>query len=145
MEQLERPSEEDWDERRLWFAEQQAEASAGGAGRLSEQGAALMIELESCFCAGAWVASILLAAAVVDAQTLYAGFPSDSLSEERAWLRGLRNGLLHEDRSNPALTVESHWSEREEWRRKAKRAVRIALASTYGPRAPRRRAGREGA
>jgi len=140
MEQLERPSEEDWDERRLWFEEEQARASAGGAGRFSEQGSALMVELQCCFCAGGWVASVLLAAAVVDAQALYAGFPADSLSEERSWLRQLRNGLLHENRSKPTLTLEDHWTERELWRRHAKRAVRVAFASVYGPGAPRRRA-----
>ena len=138
MEQLEYPREEDWEERRLWFEEQQQQASKQGAGKLSEQGAALAIEMQCCYCAGAWVATLLLAAAIVDAQNLYAGFPADSLSDERAWLRGLRNGLLHEDRSKPALTVEDHWTAREEWRRHAKRAVRIALATVYGPRAAAR-------
>jgi hypothetical protein len=127
MEHLDRPSEEDWDERRLWFEEEQARATAGGVGRLSEQGAALMVELQCCFCAGAWVASVLLAAAVVDAQALYSGFPADELTE---------------DRSKPALTVEDHWTQRDLWRRHAKRAVRVAFASVHGTASPRRRAGR---
>ena len=138
MEQLDPPSEQDWDDRRLWFEEEQAQAAEGGVGRLSEQGAAMMVELQCCYCAGAWVASVLLAAAVVDAQSLYAGFPADSLSEERAWLRGLRNGLLHENRTNPTLTVEDHWTKREDWRRNARRAIRIALATVYAPSTPRR-------
>ena len=142
MEHLDRPSEEDWDERRLWFEEEQARATSGGVGRLSEQGAALMVELQCCFCAGAWVASVLLAAAVVDAQSLYSGFPADELTEERSWLRQLRNGLLHENRSKPALTVEDHWTQRDLWRRHAKRAVRVAFASVHGTASPRQRAGR---
>ncbi len=138
MEQLDPPGEQDWDERRLWFEEEQARAAEGGAGRLSEQGAAMMVELQCCYCAGAWVASVLLAAAVVDAQSLYAGFPADSMSDERAWLRGLRNGLLHENRTNPTLTVEDQWTKREDWRRHARRAIRIALATVYAPRARQR-------
>jgi hypothetical protein len=132
MEQLEHPSEEVWEERRLWFEGEQQRAASGGLAKVSEQAAALLIELQCVYCAGAWAASLLLAAAIVDAQSLYAGFPSDSLSEERAWLRNLRNGLLHENRSKPILTIEDHWTKRDDWRRDAKRAVRLALASVYG-------------
>ncbi|WP_455372285.1 hypothetical protein [Limibacillus halophilus] len=132
MEQLEHPREEDWEERRLWFEGEQQRAASGGLSKVSEQAAALLIELQCVYCAGAWAASVLLAAAIVDAQSLYAGFPSDSLSEERNWLRGLRNGLLHEYRSAPALTIEDHWTKRDAWRRDAKRAVRLALANVYG-------------
>lgn len=132
MEQLDHPSEEVWEERRLWFEGEQQRAASGGLVKVSEQSAALLIELQCVFSAGAWAASVLLAAAIVDAQSLYAGFPADSLSEERAWLRGLRNGLLHETRSQPALTIEDHWTKRDAWRRDAKRAVRLAFASVYG-------------
>ena len=132
MEHLERPDELEWDERRLWFEEREAGFASGGAGDLSEQACALMIDLQAAYCAGAWSAVVILAAAIVDAQSLYSGFRGDGLSEERAWLRNLRNRLLHEDRSDPVLTIEDQWTKRDEWQRKAKRAIEVALRVVYG-------------
>src|SRR5690606_18198485 len=76
IELVERPDETTWDERRLWLAQEEERAARGGAaGRLSEQATALMVDLQRCYCAGAWAAAVVLAGAIVDAQTLYAGFP----------------------------------------------------------------------
>src|SRR3546814_1220059 len=68
MEQLERPAEEVWDERRLWFEEQEAQHARHGAQAPSEQACALMIDLQAVFCAGAWAAVVILACAVTEAQ-----------------------------------------------------------------------------
>lgn len=132
IELVERPGETVWDERRLWLAQEEEQAARAGAqARLSEQATALMVELQRCYCAGAWAAAVILAGAIVDAQTLYAGFPQDRAREERAWLRGLRNALMHEDRGRPALTLEDLWLRGPEWQREARRAVRLALAALY--------------
>ena len=145
MEHLDRPEEILWDERRLWFEELEAQRSRGGAEALSEQACALMIDLQAAFCAGAWTAVIVLAAAIVDAQSFHAGFPSDARTTERSWLRGLRNALLHEDRKNPAITVEDQWTRRGDWERAARRAVTLAFDTLYpgrpGARGSGRRAG----
>jgi len=132
IELVERPDETDWDERRHWLAQAEAAAAKAGAqARLSEQATALMVDLQRCYCAGAWAATVILAGAIVDAQTLHAGFPADDLSDERAWLRGLRNRLMHEDRQRPALTLEDQWLKGPEWQRDARRAARLALAALY--------------
>ena len=131
IELLEYPPESEWDERRLWLAAEEERLAAGGAGSLSEQATALVAEMQRCYCAGAWVATVVLAGAVVDAQTLHAGFPDDDLREERGWLRGLRNRLMHENRMDPAVTLEDHWLKGREWQKSARRAVRLALASLY--------------
>lgn len=131
MQQLEHPSEETWEERRLWFEEHRQAAASQGVGRLSEQAEGLVIEMQTTFCAGAWAATVLLAAAVVDAQEFYRGFPGDSPADDRSWLRGLRNSLLHENRSQPAFTIEDHWTRREEWGRHARRATRLAFKVLY--------------
>lgn len=131
IELLDYPPQELWDERRLWLAAEEERLAGEGAGPLSEQATALAVEMQRCYCAGAWVAAVVLAGAIVDAQTLYAGFPADELSEERSWLRGLRNRLMHENRSEPALTLEDLWLQGKEWQRAARRAVRLALASLY--------------
>ena len=133
MEHLDPPSETDWDERRLWFEGREAARGEDGVGELSEQACALMIDLQAAFCAGAWTAVIVLAAAIVDAQSFHAGFPRDGLAEERKWLRGLRNDLLHEDRSQPAITLEDQWTGRKDWEKRAKRAVEVAFAVLYAP------------
>ncbi|MCG8358183.1 MAG: hypothetical protein MI920_21675 [Kiloniellales bacterium] len=139
MEQLERPAEIDWDERRLWFEEQEATRGEAGVGQLSEQACALMIDLQAAFCAGAWTAVIVLAAAIVDAQSFHSGFPNDGLAEERSWLRGLRNALLHENRKDPVITVEDQWTRRGDWERAARRAVETAFDVLY-PAAAKARA-----
>lgn len=132
MEHLERPDELTWDERRLWFEELEARHGRAGARGVSEQACALMIDLQAAFCAGAWAAVVILAAAIVDAQAYYAGFPPDGMEAERAWLRGLRNRLVHEDRRDPVITVEDQWLARPDWERQARRAVEIAFRALYG-------------
>ncbi len=138
MEHLDRPDEITWDERRLWFEEREDAYARGGAGTLSEQACALMVELQAVFSAGAWASVVILAAVIVDAQFREArGGPERPAPEERRWLRRLRNALVHEDPAGPALTLEDHWTRRGEWERHARRAVEAALAALY-PSPPRK-------
>ena len=135
MEHLDPPDAVVWDERRLWFEEREAARGRAGAPAPSEQACALMIDLQAAFCAGAWTAAILLAAAIVDAQAppgagRRAEVPGLARKELR-WLRGLRNRLVHEDPGNPVITVEDHWLNRDTWERAARRAVGAALAALY--------------
>jgi hypothetical protein len=132
MEQLERPSEEIWDERRLWFEELQAEHARAGAAAPSEQACALMIDLQTVFCAGAWAATVILACAVTEAQggSRRESLPGVADSDYR-WLRALRNRLSHENRNNPELTVEDQWLRRDLWEERARRAVAITFAALY--------------
>lgn len=131
MELVERPSETLWDQRRDWLAEREARYAEGGAGRLSEQAAALAVDLERVFCAGAWAACVVLAGAIVDAQAYHAGFPQHARREEESWLRGLRNRLMHAQASQPAITMEDQWLRGPEWERSAKRACDLALEALY--------------
>ncbi len=135
MEQLERPEEAIWDERRLWFEAREASRAKAGAPAPSEQACALMIDLQAAYCAGAFSAAVVLAAAIVDAQALpgapreagVAGLDRKTLR----WLRGLRNRLVHEDPANPAITIEDHWMKRDVWERRTRRAVEAAFAALY--------------
>ena len=136
MEQLDRPDDPTWDERRLWFEAREGAHARDGAGALSEQACALMIDLQSVFCAGAWTAVVILAGAIAEAQAFHGGYRSDGLESERAWLRGLRNALVHENREDPAITLEDQWTGRRDWERAARRAVEVALGTLYG-QAPR--------
>ncbi|WP_193368080.1 hypothetical protein [Pelagibius marinus] len=132
MEHLERPSGEVWDERRLWFEETQARHARAGAAAPSEQACALMIDLQSVFCAGAWAATVMLACAVTEAQ---GGSKRETLpgvaDRDYRWLRALRNRLSHENRNDPELTVEDQWLRRDLWEERARRAVVIAFSALY--------------
>ena len=135
MEQLEPPDEAVWEERRLWFEAREASCAKAGAPAPSEQACALMIDLQAAYCAGAFSAAVVLAAAIVDAQALpgapreagVAGLDRKTLR----WLRGLRNRLVHEDPANPAITIEDHWMKRDAWERLTRRAVEAAFAALY--------------
>ena len=135
MEQLEPPDEAVWEERRLWFEAREASCAKAGAPAPSEQACALMIDLQAAYCAGAFSAAVVLAAAIVDAQALpgapreagVAGLDRKTLR----WLRGLRNRLVHEDPANPAITIEDHWMKRDVWERRTRRAVEAAFAALY--------------
>jgi len=147
MEQLERPSEAEWDERRLWFEELEARYASAGAPAPSEQACALMIDLQAVFCTGAWAAAVILACAVTEAQGgMGGGSKRDSLpgvpDSDYRWLRALRNRLCHENRGDPELTVEDQWLRRGLWEERARRAVAIAFASLY-PQADKLHEGEE--
>jgi len=132
MEHLELPDEAVWDERRLWFEAQETARSRGGAPAPSEQACALMIDLQAVFCAGAWAAAVILASAIVESQGPAVGRDRGGPSfEDIAWLRDLRNRLLHENPRDPVLTVDHQWTARKDWERYARRAVEIALAALY--------------
>ncbi len=139
MEQLERPEEAVWDARRRWFEEREAARARAGAPAPSEQACALMIDLQAAYCAGAFSAAIVLAAAIVDAQAP-PGAPREAPRSAKVagldrktlrWLRGLRNRLVHEDPANPAITIEDHWMKRDVWERRAQRAVETAFVALY--------------
>ncbi len=135
MEQLERPEEAIWDARRIWFEGREGSCAKAGAPAPSEQACALMIDLQAAYCAGAFSAAIVLAAAIVDAQitpgsSREAGVVGVDRKSLR-WLRGLRNRLVHEDPANPAITIEDHWMKRDVWEGRARRAVESAFAALY--------------
>ncbi len=131
LELIERPSEALWDERRDWLAACEERYAAGGAGRLSEQAAALMVELQRAFCSGGWAAVVILAGAIVDAQAFHSGFPQNTRGEDQAWLRGLRNKLMHEQKGAPAITMEDQWLRGPEWERMARRAADLASEALF--------------
>jgi len=131
MEHLEYPELETWEERRRWFeALEQRRSEGGAASALSEQGCALMIDLQAVFCTGAWAAAIILAATIVESQVKLSR-PDSALAEDLAWLRRTRNLLLHENPTAPVFTVEDQWTNRRAWERDAKRAVAAAVAALY--------------
>ncbi|WP_026988663.1 hypothetical protein [Fodinicurvata fenggangensis] len=132
MEHLDPPDSLIWDERRLWFEEQEARhARAGASSRLSEQACALMLDLQAVFCAGAWATVVILAAAIVETQSDRSQLYRTASARELQWLRGLRNSLLHENQGEPVLTIEDQWVQRPQWEKHARRAVSLVFQAIY--------------
>ena len=147
MEHLDVPDPAAWEARRQWFEALEAACGRAGAAAPSEQACALMIDLQATFCAGAWAACVILAAAIVDSQAREAkslglghkGEVPGLARGELRWLRDLRNRLVHEDRNKPVIAIEDQWTRRPSWERHARRAVEAAFAALY----PGAAAGRE--
>lgn len=142
---LERPTRELWEARARWFDEL-AESMAGEASYfVSEQACALTGEVRMAFCAGAWVAVLVLAMAVVDAQlreTELLGFAGNTkqlldaaqANPELQRLRERRNAIIHVNAEDPAITVDRQWANRTELEQEARQAVRLMFEAFYiGP------------
>jgi len=142
MEHLDPPSEITWSSRRAWFDDQIAEHQGDGSYLLSEQACALMMEVQACYCAGAWIAVIVLAYTVIDAQLLETqapGFEGNSaqllrhleFGDEYQQLRLRRNRIVHLRCDQPAITVDQQWGTRQELEAEAQAAVRLMMATFF--------------
>jgi len=142
VEYLNAPSEGTWNERRDWFEGQIFEHEGRGSYLVSEQACALMMEVQSCYCAGAWVAVMVLAYTVIDAQLLETqapGFEGNSaqllgylgFGDEYQRLRLRRNRIVHLRCDQPAITVDQQWGSRQELEAEARTAVRLMLAAFF--------------
>jgi|HigsolmetaAR203D_1030402.scaffolds.fasta_scaffold00118_32 hypothetical protein len=142
------PTDAVWRDRADWFEDTLAEARGGSAAEVGEHTAALLIELETVFCAGAWVATVILAAATVEAhlRERLAARGSDApqylntldlfleagLPEDYDWLRRHRNRLVHYA-AEPYLTPDMHWFQAQQLEEEARRAVTLAAQAVYRP------------
>ena len=138
--------------RTRWFADVMA---GRGAERRNHPGVAvgdhtqaLLVELETVFGAGAWVAT---AVAVIEAhlreQAIASGrvvdpylnagalFAEAGLDERFDALRRARNRALHVS-DPPTLTVDMHWFEAERLEAEARFAIRLVAAALYGGKLP---------
>lgn len=136
------PTVEEWQRRRCWFDKELEKATGQGSYLVSEQACALSIELERLYCSGAWVAVVIVAMAVVDAQlreTEVCGFRGNTkelinVSEAEPdlhWLRRLRNAYVHVDPDRPAITVDRHLGEQGRLERDARRAILLAFKAFF--------------
>lgn len=136
---LEHPQKEIWEVRRHWF-EQKAEPPDEGGYMVSEQACALVADLQRVFCAEAWIAVIILAAAAIDAHLHDAegciGNANNAIDEAGADpqlhnLRKRRNALIHSSPDSPAIDVDQQWSERVRLEEDARLAVELVFRVFY--------------
>ncbi|MFM7344584.1 MAG: hypothetical protein ACKO1J_04335 [Tagaea sp.] len=105
----------EWNARAEWFARAAASNAGPEAPSLTEREDRLLGELEAAFCAGAWVACVLLAYSLAEG----AARKRHDIDPEFELLRERRNGLAHSDTADlpPEETLELY----------AQSAVRMAL------------------
>jgi hypothetical protein len=142
MDHIEVPSPELWEERRNWYEEHIFRYEEAGSYIVGDQAGALLFDVQSCFCAGAWVSVIIVAFTVIEAHFRETnprskGKKSYELLREKGWeeklteLRKLRNKLVHATYNNPALTIDEQWDEREALEERAREAVGIMFEVFY--------------
>lgn len=142
MDHLDAPPEDLWNARREWFERQVVEHEGLGSYLLSDQACALMMEVESCYCAGAWMAVVVLAFTVIEAHLLesiapdFEGNSADLLrhlefGEEYQQLRVRRNRIIHLRIDQPAITVDQQWGSRQELEAEAQTAIKLMLTAFF--------------
>jgi len=146
-----KPAGDEAEARTRWFADVMAgrgtEHRNDLATSVGDHTQALLVELETVFGAGAWVATVILAVAVIEAhlreQAIASGrvvdpylnagtlFAEAGLDERFDVLRRARNRALHVS-DPPTLTVDMHWFEAERLEAEARFAIRLVAAALYG-------------
>ncbi len=66
MDQLERPSQRVWENRRRWFEELFDIESKGGAYILGEHALGLLVDLQAVYCCGAFISAVILSCTIID-------------------------------------------------------------------------------
>jgi len=142
MEHLEHPTAEQWEVRRRWFESHIFHYEELGSYLVGEQASALISEVESCFCAGAWAAVVILSFAVVEGNLQETSSSkkrrrSVELLEHQGFgagydrLRKRRNSLVHATPESPALTIDQQWDDRASLEAEAREAVVLMFQAFY--------------
>ncbi len=142
MDHLDHPTKEIWEQRSTWFERVEESARGDGSFIVSEQACALTADVQAAFCAGAWVAVLVLAVAVTDAALREAELPgftgntkdlidAAGADPQLQRLRKRRNALIHLDQNAPAITVDDQWSGRVALEEEARVAVELMFSAFY--------------
>lgn len=143
MEQLECPTAEVWEQRRQWFEQRLDEAQHPLASYIvSDHATALLVDLQACYCAGTWIAVVILSISIIDAQIRETEGLDEKIGtaqllkqyftgEEIDWLRKLRNKYVHIEINKPALCIDDQYNRRKEMEAEATRAVEMVIHSFF--------------
>lgn len=142
MEYLEHPSLETWAQRQEWFEGELLRREQEGSFLVSEQACALIGEVQTCLCAGAWISVIILAFTVIDAQLRETEVPGFNGNSKRLLgdlgfdgrfqkLRERRNRIIHIKSGFPGITVDQQWADRKALEAEALEAVELMLEAFF--------------
>lgn len=143
MDQIDHPSEALWKERRDWFEELFDIEMRGGSYIVGEHATGLLVDLQAAYCAGAFIACVILGCTIIDAHIreteagrdfqggIEAAFGLSGFRAELDWLRKRRNRLVHfKGASGLAISVDDHFGDRDSHEVDAKRTVTL-VASVF--------------
>lgn len=130
------PTIEDWNARSEWCESQISPRAESASYIVSEQACALFCEAQTCYCAGAWVATLLLCYTALDAhlREVETGdyqtngkklFEQLGLDDRYQQLRKQRNRLVHIEEDNPYVTINDLWDKSDSLQAAAQEAVRL--------------------
>jgi hypothetical protein len=144
LEQIEYPSQDVWENRREWFEHTFSVERHGGAYIIGEHGAGLLVDLQSLFCAGAFVSAVVIACTIVDAHLneteledgfkggLKGAFEASGHSLELEWLRKRRNAIVHYNRFRSLpVSIDEQWTKRKEHEYDARKAIELTASVLF--------------
>jgi hypothetical protein len=143
MEQLEHPDFGIWDERKEWFENELENMQHPLASYfLSDQATALLVDLQSCYCSGSFLAVIILSVSIIDAQLRETEAVNNKIGTAKLldeyftgkdinWMRKLRNNYVHVDIDNPALTIDDQYTNREQMESDARHAIQMVIHAFF--------------
>jgi hypothetical protein len=143
MEQLECPDFEIWAERKRWFeSELEGKLHPLASYLISDQGTALLVDIQSCYCAGAFLSVIILSVSIIDAQLRETEAVDNKIGTAKLlneyytgkdinWLRKLRNKYVHVNIDNPSLTIDDQYKNRKQMEIDARRAVQMVFHAFF--------------
>lgn len=107
---------------------------------VDDHATALLVDLQCCYCAGAWLAGIVLSISIIDAQLRMGTDRKTGTAKllERyftgpdiTWLRRLRNAFVHVDIDRPGLSMDDQYLNRDQMMQDAQRAVRMVVHAFF--------------
>lgn len=143
MEHLEYPDNKIWEDRKEWFENQLESAQHPLASYLlSDCATALLMDLQCCYCSGAWITVIILSISIIDAQLRETEACDNKIGTAKLlnqyfrggdiiWLRKLRNNYVHLDIDNPALTIDDQYINRKQMECDARRAIQMVIHAFF--------------
>lgn len=143
MEQLEHPDYKIWEQRKEWIEKElESKQHPMASYLISDQATALMVDLQSCYCVGAFLSVIILSVSIIDAQLRETEAGDNKIGtakllddyftgEDIYWLRRLRNQYVHIDINNPALSIDDQYANRNQMESDARRAIQIVIHSLF--------------
>jgi len=129
---LELPSKEVWEARRQWFETlENSFVDERASYVVSDQACALVGEVQTAFCAGAWVTVLVMAIAVIEAHVGEVGYfgLADNLTFQK--LRKRRNSIVHFQEKHLGINVDQQWANRPQLEVEAKEAVKLMFEVFY--------------
>jgi len=131
-----------WEKRSRWI-EKEIDIAVSGGHEVSDHAAALFIELQACYCIGAWISVIILATSVIDAHLRETEANDKKIGtaellknfykgpENIDWLRNLRNKYVHLQLDSSPFKMNAQFGDRSQWEENATKAMRMVIKSFF--------------